>query len=88
MITHEYSAIILQLTGALNALGTFVLAFFLDPRISRVYENGDGAESVFVTLFSAQMINVLLVSPAFYLFIALLFFGLSLIEPLDVVSDH
>ena len=36
MITHEYSAIILQLTGALNALGTFVLAFFLDPRISRV----------------------------------------------------
>jgi len=74
MISHEYSVIILQLTGALNALGTFVLAFVLDPKISRVYENGEEAESVFVTLFSAQMINVLFVSPVFYFLAALFFF--------------
>ena len=75
MISGEFSVVILQLTGALNAFGTMVLAFFLDPRISRIYEVGEDPQSVYVTLFSAQVVNVLVISPIFYSIIAVYFYA-------------
>lgn len=67
----DYSFIILQLTGVINACGTLVLAFFLDPRISRIYEHGGDVETVYVSLFFAQFANVVVISPFFYLIIFL-----------------
>ncbi|PRX26636.1 Protein of unknown function [Meinhardsimonia xiamenensis] len=63
----EYSTVILQLTGVLNAFGTIALAFFLDPQITRIYESKNSAERVFHTLYVAQVINICFVSPIIYL---------------------
>jgi len=65
-VLPEYSVIVLQMTGFFNALGTMALAFYLDPKISRIYESGRDVKSVYVTLFVGQMINILIASPIFY----------------------
>jgi hypothetical protein len=36
---HEHSAVIYQLVGIINALGTLLMSFYLDPKISRNFDS-------------------------------------------------
>jgi hypothetical protein len=68
----EYSNIILQLTGLSNAIGTIALAFFLDPKLSRIYEQQSDLPVASRSLFLAHVISLCVVGPIF-------FFALSII---------
>ena len=70
ILAPRYSIVILQLTGAINALGTLALAFYLDPKVTRIYERGEQPQKVYMTLFSAQFLNICVFSPLFYLIIS------------------
>lgn len=63
---NEHSSIILQLTGLSNALGTLALAFFLDPKLSRIYENQTDLPVASQSLFLAHLINLCVISPIFF----------------------
>jgi len=65
-IFSEYSEVILQTAGFFNALGTVALAFYLDPKISRIYETGRGLNKVLRSLVFAHISNLIVVSPLFF----------------------
>jgi len=64
----DYSTVVLQLTGVINAIGTFILAFYLDPILAKIFERErDRADLALRSVLWAQVLNFGIVSPlAFY----------------------
>lgn len=62
----EYASVILQLTGVSSALGTLVLAFFLDPKLSRIYEDQKDLPFAFRSLIFSHLVNLSLICPLFF----------------------
>ncbi|MGB0797695.1 MAG: lipid II flippase family protein [Planktomarina sp.] len=63
----QYSSVILQLTGLINALGSIALAFFLDPRLSRLYEKRNNILTALNGLIGAHLCNLFILSPLVFL---------------------
>lgn len=63
----DFSPIILQLLGLFNGLGTVVLAFFVDPIVSRYLDKSERLGEVTVALLAAQFFSYAIISPFFYL---------------------
>lgn len=59
----EKAAIIYQLVGVVSALGTIVMAFCLDPMLSRIFESNKEHLLVYRSLVFAQFINSALFGP-------------------------
>ena len=62
-----YSSIILQLTGLSSALGTLALAFLLDPKLSRIYEDQREVPIASRSLLLSHMINLTIAGPVFFI---------------------
>ncbi|QYX56779.1 hypothetical protein K1T73_17375 [Roseovarius sp. SCSIO 43702] len=60
---QDASTVVLQLTGFINACGTVVLAFYLDPMLSRKYEIGENLHETLNSLLLAHVANVALLGP-------------------------
>lgn len=73
-IFQDYSSAILQMTGLANAIGTIALAFYLDPKLSRIYENNSNILVAVNSLMFAHVLNICALSPIFF---AALFFSLG-----------
>ena len=59
----DQSAVIYQLVGIINALGTLLMSFYLDPRISR---NFDHQENVMVSndsVVAGQLVALSILGP-------------------------
>lgn len=71
----DFSSVVLQLTGLINALGTFVMAFFLDPKLSRIFEHGVSLSSTINSLLLAHILNICLLTPIFITTVIVVLFG-------------
>lgn len=72
---QDYSSVILQTTGIFNAMGTLVLAFYLDPVLARVFERDrERAPLAIRSVLWAQFINFAFVSPAFFYLLSFFLF--------------
>jgi hypothetical protein len=60
----QYAEIIYQMVGFCNAIGTLALAFFLDPRLSRIYERRANLGVTYNSLVSAHFLNLMILGPA------------------------
>ena len=68
----DYSTVVLQLTGVINAIGTLILAFYLDPVLAKIFERErDRADLALRSVLWAQVVNFGIISP-------LVFYSLSL----------
>lgn len=67
----DYASFILQLIGIINAFGTLMMAFVLDPMISKTFEDGDPENIVMPSLFFAQAVNIAILSPVILIPMAL-----------------
>lgn len=72
-IYSDKAAIVYQLVGIVNALGTIVMAFFLDPMLSRIFEGNKEHLLVYKSLTLAQFINSILLGPLIILTVYVLF---------------
>lgn len=59
----NYAPIVYQTIGLINALGTIVFSFVLDPKISRVLDSKGNIVILHNSLLLSQMINVCLLGP-------------------------
>ena len=63
----DYSTVVLQLTGIINATGTLILAFYLDPLLARIFERErDRADLALKSVLLAQVVNYGIVSPVVF----------------------
>lgn len=65
-VFSRYSSIILQSVGLVNAFGTLGMAFYLDPKISRIYEIGVDIDIAERSIIQAHLINIFIISPIFF----------------------
>lgn len=61
-----YAPIILQLGGLINAVGTLVLAFVYDPRLSRRLDNDNDHGVIVRSVIVAYLMCLLVMSPIYY----------------------
>lgn len=74
---RDYSAVILQLSGVFNAMGTLVLAFYLDPVLARVFERDrKHADTALRSVLLAQIANFCVLSPLFFYILSRLLFSI------------
>lgn len=59
----QYGSIVYQLVGLVNGIGTILLAFYLDPMLSRFYESKGSLLGVTNSIFVAQTLSILIVGP-------------------------
>jgi len=64
-IFSSYGAVLYQLVGLVNAFGTLVLAFFLDPKLSRLLDNNGDLRTIYFTLILASCLSFVFVGPLF-----------------------
>jgi len=65
---YEYRASISQLSGIINSMGTVLLTFFIEPRISRGIDAGrDDAETLVHALLIGRLIGVAILGQAILL---------------------
>lgn len=64
----QYSPVILQTTGLFNAFGTIALAFYLDPKMSRIFELKENLPGTVKSVLFAHAVNIFIVSPVFFVF--------------------
>ncbi|MHA6332447.1 hypothetical protein ACXYL9_02085 [Qipengyuania sp. CAU 1752] len=73
---QQYASVILQLSGLFNAMGTLILAFYLDPILARVFERDRiRASPALRSVLLAQIANFAILSPAFFYGLSLVFVG-------------
>lgn len=65
----DKAPIVYQLVGIVNAFGTIVMAFFLDPMLSRIFETNKEHMRVYKSLTYAQYANSLFLGPSLILFV-------------------
>jgi len=63
----EFAPVILQGLGFVNGLGTLVLAFFVDPKISRFLDTGSDLGDVGIIVILSQLSAAWFISPLFFL---------------------
>lgn len=73
----EYSSIIYQLVGFVNAFGTLVWAFFLDPALSRRFDASRDVLGAYNSLLIASWLANIVFAPLLILGIVALLKGLS-----------
>ena len=75
IIFSKYNTIILQMIGFYSALGTVLLSFLIDPRISSNLDCKSGLDTVLNRMIYCQIIIYLVVSPVFFvtLYVFLIF---------------
>lgn len=72
----DYSSVIFQTTGFFNAMGTLILAFYLDPVLARIFErNRERADLALRSVMWAQITNFGIISPAFFFILSLCLFN-------------
>lgn len=62
----EFAPIVLQALGLLNGLGTLVLAFFVDPKVSRFLDKRFKLNEMVLIIILAQLIGVWFYSLVFF----------------------
>lgn len=62
----EYAPVILQMIGLINGVGTIFLSFFIDPILSRSLDSKKNLDAIIRTIFTAQIITYVLVSPSIF----------------------
>lgn len=67
-----FSSVILQLTGLISGIGSVVLAFSLDPLLSKFYEGQVNLDSALKSLLLSHIINTFVLSPLIFLLLWLL----------------
>jgi hypothetical protein len=66
---QEHSAVIYQLVGIINALGTLLMSFYLDPKISRNFDHQSHVIVSNDSVLAGQLIALALLGPlAIFLF--------------------
>lgn len=66
---QEHSAVIYQLVGIINALGTLLMSFYLDPKISRNFDHQSHVMVSNDSVLAGQLIALALLGPmAIFLF--------------------
>lgn len=63
----QYAPIILQCLGLINGLGTLVLAFVVDPVVSRYLDASKQLDEVALSLLVAQLVACFAIAPAFFI---------------------
>jgi hypothetical protein len=64
-IYSDYSAIIYQSIGIVNALGTLLMSFFLDPKISRNFDRKMNIKLTMNSILTGQIVSVVVLGPIF-----------------------
>ena len=73
---EDYASVILQLSGVFNAMGTLVLAFYLDPILARVFERERGKAVIALrSVLLAQIANFAVMSPVFFYLLSIALFS-------------
>lgn len=62
----DFAPIILQSLGLINGMGTLVLAFLVDPIVSRYLDSSEKLDEVMIALLSAQLVASLIIAPVFF----------------------
>jgi hypothetical protein len=65
----QYAPVILQCLGLINGLGTVVLAFLVDPIVSRHLDAERQLDEVALSLLVAQLLACVAIAPAFFIVI-------------------
>jgi len=68
----QYAPIILQCLGLVNGLGTVILAFLVDPIVSRYLDASSELDEISLTLLVAQLLACIAIAPVFFLVLLLL----------------
>ncbi|WP_341863267.1 hypothetical protein [Gymnodinialimonas sp. 57CJ19] len=63
----EFAPVILQFLGLFNGLGTVVLAFYVDPIVSRFLDKSERLDDITVALLVAQLFSYTIISPFYYI---------------------
>lgn len=62
-MNQDKSAVIYQLVGLVNALGTLFMSFFLDPKLSKNFDNKDNVFSTYNSVVIGQFLALGVVGP-------------------------
>lgn len=68
---QEHSAVIYQLVGFVNALGTLLMSFYLDPKVSRNFDNKSNVMLSNDSIVAGQLLALAILGP-----VAIFIFGL------------
>lgn len=62
-IYKDKSAVIYQLVGLINSLGTFIMSFFLDPKVSKNFDEKNNLDITFNSIIIGQFLAITFLGP-------------------------